>query len=194
MVTLHSCRDFLKQKWEQSTRSRFGRLQLIARPGPGKLWTFSLPNSQRTSAPWKLNQSSSPLATCYPILLSLVRHYVCWFILCLVLITIARNPGGKKTPQEGTHPTPNINRLWRIRELLDEAITKRSQSALKDLMCTFYPWNYAWLDIYVNRSTGTTGLLVPLLASVLHLLVVLWLPDAPTLSHSHSMIRCVALC
>ena len=62
--------------------------------------------------------------------------------LYLVLITIARNPGGKKTPQESAHPSPNINRLQKIRELLDEAITKRSQSALKHLVRNFYPWHY----------------------------------------------------
>jgi len=56
----------------------------------------------------------------------------------LVLITAARNPGGKKTPQESTHPTPNIHRLREIRGLLNEAITKRSQSALRELVRNFY--------------------------------------------------------
>ena len=62
--------------------------------------------------------------------------------LYLVLITIARNPGKKKNPQESAHPSPNINCLWKIRELLEEAITKRSQLALKYLVHNFYPWHY----------------------------------------------------
>jgi hypothetical protein len=63
-------------------------------------------------------------------------------------ITAARNPGGKKTSQDSTHPSPNINRLRQIVTLLEEATTKRSQRALKDLVCNFYLWQYAWLDMY----------------------------------------------
>ena len=95
------------------------------------------------------------------------------FILHLVLNTIARNPGGKKTPQESTHPSPDIRRLRRIGDLLDEAITKMSQSALKDLVRNLNPWKYVWPDICVVRSTGATGLLVPSPASLSHLPVVL---------------------
>lgn len=144
MATLLFCRDFLKQKWEQSSQSRSGHLQSIARPGPVRLLIFSPLNSQRTSALWNLNRSPILLATCYPIFLSLVRHYIYCFFLYMVLITVARNPGGNKTPQESTHPSPNINRLRKIIELLDEAITKRSQSALKSLVRNFYPWGYPW--------------------------------------------------
>ena len=51
------------------------------------------------------------------------------------LIIATRNPGGKKTPQESIHPTPDINhRLREIRYLLGEATTKCSQSALKELV------------------------------------------------------------
>lgn len=47
----------------------------------------------------------------------------------------ARNPGGKKTPQESVPSTPNVTQLRSIQELSDEAIMKRSQSALKELVC-----------------------------------------------------------
>jgi hypothetical protein len=63
------------------------------------------------------------------------------FILRLLPITAARNPGGKKPPQDSpsTHPTPNINRLRETVDLSDEATTKRSQQALKELVCNFHP-------------------------------------------------------
>jgi hypothetical protein len=46
-----------------------------------------------------------------------------------MLVRIARNPGGKKTPQESTHHAPDIVRLLRIKKLFDDAITNRKQSA-----------------------------------------------------------------
>ncbi|KAI9571792.1 hypothetical protein HD554DRAFT_2036683 [Boletus coccyginus] len=52
----------------------------------------------------------------------------------LIAIHLARNPGGKKTPQESTPPTPDINRLRSIEELLDDATINRKQSALKTLV------------------------------------------------------------
>ena len=54
----------------------------------------------------------------------------------LALIPVARNPGVKKTPQETSYSTPNINRLREIKDLLEDATSpaKRSQSALKELV------------------------------------------------------------
>jgi len=57
--------------------------------------------------------------------------------LRLILVAIARNPGGKKTPQETAHPTPDITRLQTIQELLNEATIGRKQSALKTLVSEF---------------------------------------------------------
>ncbi|KAI9571790.1 hypothetical protein HD554DRAFT_2312089 [Boletus coccyginus] len=50
------------------------------------------------------------------------------------LLVATRNPGGKKTPQESTPPTPDIDRLHSIEELLDDATINRKQSALKTLV------------------------------------------------------------
>ncbi|KAI9573805.1 hypothetical protein HD554DRAFT_2325537, partial [Boletus coccyginus] len=52
----------------------------------------------------------------------------------LVAIRLARNPGGKKTPQESTPPTPDTDRLRSIEELLDDATINRQQLALKTLV------------------------------------------------------------
>jgi hypothetical protein len=57
--------------------------------------------------------------------------------LRLILVAIARNPGGEKTPQETAHPTPDITRLQTIQELLNEATIARKQSALKTLVSEF---------------------------------------------------------
>jgi len=54
------------------------------------------------------------------------------------LLIATRNPGGKKIPQESFHPTPNLVKLNRVKDLLDAATTKKSQSALKELVCYFY--------------------------------------------------------
>ena len=56
-----------------------------------------------------------------------------FFNLRLNFLPIARNPGGKKTPQETAHPTPDIT----IQELLTEATISRKQSALKTLVSEF---------------------------------------------------------
>ncbi|KDQ64171.1 hypothetical protein JAAARDRAFT_74941 [Jaapia argillacea MUCL 33604] len=50
------------------------------------------------------------------------------------LLIAARNPGGKKTPQDSTNPTPDLIRLHSIEDLLSEATTGRKQSALKELV------------------------------------------------------------
>jgi len=57
--------------------------------------------------------------------------------LYLMPVRLARNPGGKKTPQESARPTPDIVRLRSIKELLDDATINRKQSALKTLVCEF---------------------------------------------------------
>jgi len=56
---------------------------------------------------------------------------------CLMPVRLAQNPGGKKTPQESTHPTPDLHRLHSIKELLDEATINRKRSALKTLVSEF---------------------------------------------------------
>ena len=43
---------------------------------------------------------------------------------------IVRNPGGKKTPQVTACPTP----LGQIQDLIDQAVIKRDQPALKRLV------------------------------------------------------------
>ncbi|KDQ64175.1 hypothetical protein JAAARDRAFT_43339 [Jaapia argillacea MUCL 33604] len=50
------------------------------------------------------------------------------------LLIAARNPGGKKTPQDSTNPTPDLIRLQSIERLLSEATTGRKQSALEELV------------------------------------------------------------
>ncbi|KIM36522.1 hypothetical protein M413DRAFT_288172 [Hebeloma cylindrosporum] len=62
------------------------------------------------------------------------------------LLIATRNPGGKKTPQDTAHPTPDIHRLRDIIQLLDEAVINRSQSALKQLLL--------WRDGYRCPYTG----------------------------------------
>ena len=44
-----------------------------------------------------------------------------------------RNPGGKQTPQDTVHSTPDYRRIEEIEALLAQATINRSQSALKDL-------------------------------------------------------------
>ncbi|KAF8338495.1 hypothetical protein F5887DRAFT_1077834 [Amanita rubescens] len=48
------------------------------------------------------------------------------------LVIPFRNPGGRQTPQDSVHSTPNRRRIEEIEDLLTQA-TSRSQSALKDL-------------------------------------------------------------
>lgn len=50
------------------------------------------------------------------------------------LVIAARNPGGKKTPQESVHPTPDLIRTQTIQQLLDDAKIERKQSALRELI------------------------------------------------------------
>jgi len=57
--------------------------------------------------------------------------------LCLMPVRLARNPGGKKTPQESTYPTPDIVSLLSTEELLDDATINRKQSAIKTLVSEF---------------------------------------------------------
>ena len=71
-------------------------------------------------------------------LLIVSMTFLHWLDYCLPLIGAARNPGGKKTPQDTAHLTPDIYRLREICRLLEEAVTNRSQSALKQLV-RFYP-------------------------------------------------------
>jgi hypothetical protein len=54
--------------------------------------------------------------------------------LALVLITAARK---EETPPESACYTPDFNHLGKIEDLLDEAINKRSQLALKELVRDF---------------------------------------------------------
>jgi hypothetical protein len=54
--------------------------------------------------------------------------------LYVMPVCLARNPGGKKTPQESTHSTPDIFQLHSIIELLNDATINRKQSALKTLV------------------------------------------------------------
>ena len=77
-----------------------------------------------------------------------------WLDLYLSLICTARNLGGKKTPQETVHPTPNFQHLRAILDLLEEATTKRSQSALKELVRHFHSW-----AMQAARRYMLTGLL-----------------------------------
>ncbi|KAJ3560367.1 hypothetical protein NP233_g10882 [Leucocoprinus birnbaumii] len=62
------------------------------------------------------------------------------------LLIATRNPGGKKTPQDSAHPTPDIYRLREIRKLLEDSVTRRSQSALKQLLF--------WRDGFLCPFTG----------------------------------------
>ena len=50
------------------------------------------------------------------------------------LIELARNSGGKKTPQMSVNPSPDRNRTLGIQKLLHEANTRRDQGALKELV------------------------------------------------------------
>jgi len=50
------------------------------------------------------------------------------------LIIAFRNPGGKKTPQDSIHPSPDPGRVEEIASLLEEATGSRSQSALRELV------------------------------------------------------------
>lgn len=56
------------------------------------------------------------------------------FFCCKVCVDVlpfqVRNPGGRQTPQDTVHSTPNHRR---IEDLLTQATSRRSQSALKDL-------------------------------------------------------------
>ncbi|KIM44992.1 hypothetical protein M413DRAFT_442950 [Hebeloma cylindrosporum] len=72
------------------------------------------------------------------------------------LLIATRNPGGKKTPQETAHPTPDIVRLREIDKLLEDAVTNRSQSALKQLLllrdgllCPFTDFSFDPADDHV---------------------------------------------
>ncbi len=56
-----------------------------------------------------------------------------FFNLLLILVALARNPGGKKTPQESAH----LTRLQTIQELSSETTIGRKQSALKALVSEF---------------------------------------------------------
>ncbi|KAI9463124.1 hypothetical protein HD554DRAFT_2175618 [Boletus coccyginus] len=69
------------------------------------------------------------------------------------LLIATRNPGGKKTPEESTHPTPDIARLRSIKELLDDATINRNQSALKTLVCRRDGYHCP-LTGYSFRSSG----------------------------------------
>ncbi|KAF8329173.1 uncharacterized protein EI90DRAFT_3125511 [Cantharellus anzutake] len=50
------------------------------------------------------------------------------------LVIAFRNPGGKRTPQESIHPTPNPKHIEEITSLLESATICQSQSALRDLI------------------------------------------------------------
>ena len=50
----------------------------------------------------------------------------------------ARNPGGKKTPQESEYQTPNVDQLHPIQDLLVKVTAEGSQSALKELVRHLY--------------------------------------------------------
>jgi hypothetical protein len=50
-------------------------------------------------------------------------------------LPVARNPGRKKTPQQSVHSTPDMSTLRPILNLLKETTTRRSQSALMELLC-----------------------------------------------------------
>jgi hypothetical protein len=104
---------------------------------------------------------------------------------------VARNPGGKKTPQQSVHSTPDMSKLRPILNLLEETTTQRSQSALMELVR--YLLNRGWLNLYVTSSSGVTGLFVPSLVSLSLDLVVVCTPEVLTYSHSLSRTRCVAL-
>jgi hypothetical protein len=53
--------------------------------------------------------------------------------VAIVLISTVRNPGGTKMPQVSAHPSPDLSHILAIQHLLDEAVTGRSQGALKKL-------------------------------------------------------------
>ncbi|KAI9512094.1 hypothetical protein F5148DRAFT_1146398 [Russula earlei] len=61
-------------------------------------------------------------------LTALASHYLSHLIVAF------RNPGGKTTPQESIHLTPDLRRIEEIESLLSSAIVHQSQSALKHLI------------------------------------------------------------
>ncbi|KIK74637.1 hypothetical protein PAXRUDRAFT_835932 [Paxillus rubicundulus Ve08.2h10] len=66
-------------------------------------------------------------------LTELTNHYFSYLVIAFLHFQV-RDPGGKKTPQDTVHPTPNLRCIEEIEELLSAATTRRSQSALKDLV------------------------------------------------------------
>jgi hypothetical protein len=51
------------------------------------------------------------------------------------MFVLVRNPGGKQTPQDTIHPTPDLKCLEEIVTLSQLAVINRSQAALRDLVC-----------------------------------------------------------
>ncbi|KAJ3569579.1 hypothetical protein NP233_g4960 [Leucocoprinus birnbaumii] len=62
------------------------------------------------------------------------KAFLYQFGSCLQLAGAARNPGGKKTPQDTAHSTPDTYHSCEMQNLLENSVTKRSQSALKQLL------------------------------------------------------------
>jgi hypothetical protein len=106
-------------------------------------WAQEISVSLRTFETTELEVELRPvhdLATEYLnhlLIASMTLRSLASIFMCLTLVALARNPGGKKTPQESTHPTPDLIRLRSIQDLLREAAIGRKQSALKELVGEF---------------------------------------------------------
>jgi len=102
-----------------------------------------------------------------------------------------RNPGGKKTPQDTIHPTPNLTPIQDINEFMRRATVHRSQGALRDLVrLTNRP---AIALKHCCRSFTGTGSIV-LLPTHPSLMMEQSFPVAPTSSHIPSIQRYQCIC
>jgi len=77
-----------------------------------------------------------------------------------ILLVLVRNPGGKQTPQDSIHPTPHPKRIEDIEALLRFVTVRKSQSALRDIVCSDRPlatidFNFALNYCRLGFETGT---------------------------------------
>lgn len=106
-----------------------------------------------------------------------------------ILFFLVRNPGGKRTPQDSIHRTPNLKRTEEIEPSLESAAVHQSQSALRDFVRFDRLLLQLTFDSEHCRSCFGTGAVA--LSPVPHLLVMgLYTPAAHTLSHSPFVRRC----
>jgi hypothetical protein len=110
--------------------------------------------------------------------------------LCLMLVRIARNPGGEKTPQESTRPTPDIDRLRDIKALLDDATINGKQSALKTLVSEFLRYGHDNPLKCLGRFTDGTDIVALSLATLSDHPGLMSTQDACIYYHFPSVTRC----